>query len=710
MLITDKLLLSYQRCNLRAFLDTCGDWKQQDPPSDFLLKLMRDSATYQQETLESESYQQPSYPRGDWAAGAAATLSLMQQGVDRIYRGVLYQGELGKTNGETDSLLGIEPQYLPDIGEIPETPVHLSSSILHSSEINLVSRPHLLIKQPGTSKFGDWSYATADIWLSKRPKLDYQIIAAFHAQVLASVQGTMPEKAWLMLRTKGLWAVNLHQRMPQMFEMLDECIKMLEIKAKPEVFISRQKCTLCTWYSTCHEEATSIKHLSLLPGVTAKRYATLKVLGLTDLESLANANSDLLASYPEFVAGVAVDVVQQARSTFLNQPFVRDEPPPTPLKEIRITSPYSTQEGKKNPPLPPPRGEEEAPPRGEEEAPPWGAKEAPPWGAKEAPPWGAKEASPWGAKEAPPWGAKEASPWGAKEASPWGAKEASPWGEEGSENYAADSQSEIVPDIADNILNNLAIEQLKNSGSLETGFFYQNTSSQPANSVKNPVSLLEVDKSSRQNKQAKLSVPAPILRKKPIPYSQSVFLPIAPIELYFDIEAEPELNLDYLHGVLVLDRYNKTEKYYPFLAESAAEERLAWEQFLELMWSYPIAPIFHFCDYEIKTFKRLAKLYNTPVYLWKPVLKRFVDIHKYVTQKAIMPVESYALKPIARWLGFEWRDAKANGAQCVCWYEEWLTTGDRSLLEAIVRYNEDDCRATYVVKDWLTNFLLNHEP
>ena len=620
MLITDKLLLSYQRCNLRAFLDTLGDGKQQDPPSDFLLKLMRDSSTYQQQTLESETYQQPYYPRGDWAAGAAATLSLMQQGVDRIYRGVLGQGELGKTNGETASISGIDGQYLSDIGEIPETPVHLSSSILHSSEITLVSRPHLLIKQPGDSKFGNWSYATADIWLSKRPKLEYQIIAAFHAQVLASMQGTMPENAWLMLRTKGLWAVNLYQRMPQMFEILDECIEMLEIRHQPEVFISRQKCTLCGWYTACHAEAESIKHLSLLPGVTAKRYAILKVLGLTDLESLANANSDLLASYPEFVAGVAVDVVQQARSTFLNQPFVREE------------GRRKKEEGRR---------------------------------------------------------------------------------EEGNENYAEDSQSKIVPDIADNILDNMAVKEVENmvglNGDSETGLFHQNTSSPRAESVKSPVSSVELDKSSTENKPAKYSIPAPILRPKPIPYSQSVFLPIAPIELYFDIEAEPELNLDYLHGVLVIDRYNNTEKYYEFLAESAADEGVAWEQFLELMWTYPIAPIFHFCDYEVKTFKRLAKLYNTPAYLWKPVLKRFVDIHKYVTQKAIMPVESYALKPIARWLGFEWRDAKANGAQCVCWYDDWLKTGDRSILEAIVRYNEDDCRATYVVKDWLTNFLLSHQ-
>ena len=602
MLITDKLLLSYQRCHLRAFLDTCGDWKQQDPPSDFLLKLMRDSATYQQQALEHETYQQPYYPRGDWEAGAAATLSLMQQGVDRIYRGVLIQGEFRQTNGATTSLVGIDGQYFPEFGEIPESPVHLSSSNLPSSNITLISRPHLLIKQPGSSKFGEWSYITADIWLSKRPKLEYQIIAAFHAQVLASVQEKRPEVAWLMLRKKGLSSVNLGQRTPQMFEILDDCIQMIENRDKPEVFISRQKCNLCGWYTICHAEAESIKHLSLLPGVTASRYARLKTLEITDVEALANASSALLAEYPEFPDRVAFDVVQQAQSHLLNQPLLREE-------GRRKKEEGRREEGRHDTDFDADTGIND----------------------------------------------REAGR---------------------SENLEELNSSEIVPDIVDNILNDIAVEEVK----------------------------------IRENKPATSSIPAPILRKKPIPYSQSVFLPIAPIELYFDIEAEPELNLDYLHGVLVVDRYNNTEKFHGFLAESAAEEGAIWQQFLELMWAYPIAPIFHFCDYEVKTFKRLAKLYNTPAYLWKPVLKRFVDIHKQVTQKAIMPVESYALKPIARWLGFDWRDAKANGAQCVCWYDDWLKTGDRSLLEAIVRYNEDDCRATYVVKDWLTNFLLNHEP
>ena len=98
-------------------------------------------------------------------------------------------------------------------------------------------------------------------------------------------------------------------------------------------------------------------------------------------------------------------------------------------------------------------------------------------------------------------------------------------------------------------------------------------------------------------------------------------------------------------------------------------------------------------------------VYHTPDYLWKPVLNRFIDLHAKMIETVTLPVESYALKPVAKWLGFEWRDPTANGAQSVCWYEQWLKTGDRSLLDAIVKYNEDDCRATFHIKEWLTEFL-----
>ena len=87
------------------------------------------------------------------------------------------------------------------------------------------------------------------------------------------------------------------------------------------------------------------------------------------------------------------------------------------------------------------------------------------------------------------------------------------------------------------------------------------------------------------------------------------------------------------------------------------------------------------------------------------MVERFVDLYDRVTQTVALPVESYALKAIARWLGFEWRDPQANGSQCIYWYDRWLATGDRTFLDSIQLYNEDDCRATRRVKDWLENFI-----
>ncbi|MGB3405107.1 MAG: TM0106 family RecB-like putative nuclease [Microcoleaceae cyanobacterium] len=486
MLITDTQLLFYQRCPRKAFLDYYGDLSQQQPPSDFLRKLTQDSLIHQRRLLESLSYHRPEYPYRDWQAGMDATLELMKQGVDRISRGVLLW----------------QPQDLQQ--------VDLTAQL---GEITLQSCPDLLVKQPGISQWGNWVYVPVEIKLGKRPKLDYQIAAAFHAYILGAIQGEIPPKAELILRQKGNYAVNLKQRLPQMQQILLEYVEMLARQEEPEIFMARQKCSLCTWYDSCYAIASRENHLSLLPGVTPSRYTRLKTLDVTSVETLAQTSPYQLESYPEFTPEIAQQLTQQAQVSWQNQPRLR-----------------------------------------------------------------------------------------------------------------------------------------------------------PSVSV-------------------------------------SHLLENAPVEIYFDIEAQPDLNLDYLHGVLVVDHRNQTEKFYPFLAENETEEEQIWLQFLDLVWSYPIAPIYHFCDYETKTVQRLALLYQTPAYLWQPLLKRFVDVHHQVTQTVFLPVESYALKSIARWLGFQWRDPQANGAQSVCWYEQWLKSGDRSRLDAITQYNEDDCRATYRVKQWLHQFL-----
>ncbi|UBF23865.1 TM0106 family RecB-like putative nuclease [Kovacikia minuta CCNUW1] len=499
MLIDADLLLNFQRCNRRAFLDKYGNFEQRDPPNDYLLKILQDSQANRQLVMADQPFHQPSYSARDWQRGAEATLALMQQGTERIYQGALFLEEW--------------------------------------SGVTLVSNPDLLVKQPGQSIFGDWLYVPTEIKLGKRPKLEYQITAAYHVFVLAQVQGAWPETVWLLLRERGLFAVDLWDVLPRMQEILDDCVQTLTQTQEPEVFISRNRCTLCHWFSHCYAIAKTDQHLSLLPGVTPTRYLQLQALNLTTVKSLADVNPAQLEPLPGFGREAAYKLVRQARSTLQNRALPCEE---------GLAPPRST---------------------------------------------------------------------------------------------------------------------LSASG----------RSSLPAQNFH------------------------PIL--------VAAELPTATVELYFDIEAEPALNLVYLHGVLVVDRQAKTETFHAFLAEHPEDEATVWQAFLDLVWKYPTAPIFHFCPFEVQTVERLAKLYGTPSNRIKPLLTRFVDLHERVTRLVTLPVESYALKPIARWLGFDWRDATANGAQSIYWYAQWQTTGDRTYLDSILAYNEDDCRATHHIKDWLVNFL-----
>lgn len=180
-------------------------------------------------------------------------------------------------------------------------------------------------------------------------------------------------------------------------------------------------------------------------------------------------------------------------------------------------------------------------------------------------------------------------------------------------------------------------------------------------------------------------------------------LPSAAYELYFDIEAAPDKDLVYLHGVLVVETATHQETFIPLVAEQPEDEARAWQQFQYVMAEYEQSPVYHFCPYEAQTVRRLAQTYGAIIDT-EALLSRFVDIHQRITAAVILPVESYALKPIARWMGFDWRDEDANGAQSICWYDNWLAECDRTYMDLILRYNEDDCRATYRVKQWLTNF------
>jgi uncharacterized protein len=483
MLITDELLLHYKRCPRRSFLNIYGNDLEKDCEKDFLLKLKQESENHSQKVLARHYpvYHQPQASREDWQGLSQQTQALMQQGVECIYQGKL--------------------------------------SYTVNNHLTYLGSPTLLVKQPLASVFGNWSYATVTIQLGRRPKPEYKITSGFNAQILSHLQGITPTFAQIILRPENTYQLNLNYWIPRTQQFVRECLEMLQQKQEPEVFISRQRCSLCQWYSSCHAIAKSKQHLSLVPGITPKRYEILQKKGISSLESLSKISPQQIN--PAMESEVAINLQKQAQSILANSPLLK---------------------------------------------------------------------------------------------------------------------SQFIPSI-----------------------------------------------------------------------------PTSAIELYFDIEAEPERNLDYLLGILLIDRNNHQQKYYPFLAKTLTEEKKIWEDFLSFVNIYADFPIFHYSTYEVETVKRLAKLYQTPTPQIKALLSRLIDLHQQLLTSVILPIENYSLKSVANWLGFSWRNPysgdKLNngeiiaGDQCVCWYDRWLKTGDRTLLTCILRYNEDDCLATYHLKNWLVNYF-----
>ncbi len=177
--------------------------------------------------------------------------------------------------------------------------------------------------------------------------------------------------------------------------------------------------------------------------------------------------------------------------------------------------------------------------------------------------------------------------------------------------------------------------------------------------------------------------------------------PTASVEVYYDVESDtvPEPNLHYLHGALVVKNGKAT--YKKFLVRNPKDEGKVWRAFCAWVAKLPKdAAIYHYGMYEHMVVRELTERHDAP----KEALLRFgdmIDLQKTAARSVLFPVYFYSLKDLAKYLGFKWRTKGATGGASVEWYNAWRKKKDAATLKKIVEYNEDDVRATRVLKDFL---------
>jgi len=173
------------------------------------------------------------------------------------------------------------------------------------------------------------------------------------------------------------------------------------------------------------------------------------------------------------------------------------------------------------------------------------------------------------------------------------------------------------------------------------------------------------------------------------------------VEIFLDLEgidpttaADGIPQIDYLIGILV--RVDSKENYISFTAKEAKEdaEKEMLLEFLEFIKKQTDYVSYHYAPYE-----------KTHLTTKKTVLDYLIDVYKVARNSVAFPTYGNGLKQIAPYLGFSWRHKDVSATESISMYLDYVDNSEEGKVkfQKIIDYNEDDCIATRVIKDWLVS-------
>ncbi len=181
-------------------------------------------------------------------------------------------------------------------------------------------------------------------------------------------------------------------------------------------------------------------------------------------------------------------------------------------------------------------------------------------------------------------------------------------------------------------------------------------------------------------------------------------------DVWLDLEGhpfyEPARGLEYLFGWCYRDG-DGIVRYEAAWARHRDGERAIFERFVDWVVErrrrYPGLHVYHYASYERSALRRLMGEHGTREdevddFLRQDVL---VDLYRVVRQALRASVESYSIKALEALYGFERSAEVKGGDDSTVRFEQWLESGDDVLLREIEAYNEEDCRSTVALHEWL---------
>lgn len=181
-------------------------------------------------------------------------------------------------------------------------------------------------------------------------------------------------------------------------------------------------------------------------------------------------------------------------------------------------------------------------------------------------------------------------------------------------------------------------------------------------------------------------------------------------DIFFDMEGDPFFEagrgLEYLFGIVTVG--DGAPVFAPYWAHDRQQEKETFEAVMNLIIErcrrWPDLHIYHYASYEPTAMTRLMGRHGTREDALDDLLRNhvFVDLYPIVRQSMRTSLPGYSIKQVRTFfLPEAGHGGVVDAGGSIFAYERWCDTHDAGELDAIVRYNEEDCLSNFRLRAWL---------
>ena len=188
-----------------------------------------------------------------------------------------------------------------------------------------------------------------------------------------------------------------------------------------------------------------------------------------------------------------------------------------------------------------------------------------------------------------------------------------------------------------------------------------------------------------------------------------------PADVFFDMEGYPLVpgGLEYLFGASTRDSKTGGLEFHDWWAHDRDEEKLAFEGFVDWVFdrwqSNAGMHIYHYAAYEVSAVRRLSTHHDSRQDEVDELLRNgaFVDLYQTVRHGLRIGEDSYSIKSVEHLYRPRRSTEVATAVDSIVQYVNWMESnqpgawGSSPILKGIRDYNEDDCKSTSELLQWL---------